>query len=153
MVTDVAFYATTRQGRIALYATDRVKCVWHHPLMADPTQIHPTKSPRRIHFIEEWAAKRQLTQADVARQLNVERSTVKRWYDGTIPTRSDHLEQLAELFALDDPSMLFRHPDDDWMARLFEGRTKDELDRMIQMLDLAFPRHHPPTRKTGNGES
>lgn len=121
--------------------------------MADPIQIHQTKAPRRIHFIEEWAIKRQLTQADVARLLNVERSTVKRWYDGTIPTRSDHLEQLAELFALDEPSQLFRHPDDDWMTRLFQGRTKDELDRMIQMLDLAFPRDLPPARKSGTGQS
>ncbi|AXS42408.1 XRE family transcriptional regulator [Breoghania sp. L-A4] len=116
--------------------------------MPQPPRIHTNKSSRRVHYIAEWAEKRGMRQSDIARDLEVERSTVKRWFDGAVPTKQDHLERLSELLGTDDISALFRHPDDDWIARFLRDRSEDELDRIIQTLKAAFPRDDP---KTANG--
>lgn len=102
------------------------------------TQIHKNRQPRRPHFIPEWAAARNLTQADLAAELNADKSVVSRWFNGTTPG----LEWQAKLAALFhcEPEALFRHPDDDWFARFFRDRQRDEIDRMKTMLEAAFPR-------------
>jgi hypothetical protein len=34
-----------------------------------------------------------------------------------------------------------RFPDDDWLARSFKGRNKDETERIKKALETAFPRY------------
>lgn len=105
--------------------------------MSEVTRIHKSKQPRRPHFIEEWAEARNLTQADLARELGADKSVVSRWYSGTTPG-VEWQEKLAALFHC-EPESLFRHPNDDWFAKFFAGRKQEEIAKMKQMLEIAFP--------------
>lgn len=108
------------------------------------TSIHKGKQPRRPHFIPEWAEKRGFaSQVELAEALDADKSVVSRWYNGTSPSR-DWQEKLAELFHCEIDG-IFRHPDDDWIARFFADRSTDEINRMKQMLEAAFP----PKKQTG----
>ena len=106
--------------------------------MPDMPKIHSAKTPRRPHFIEEWAQKRNLTQADLARELGADKSIVSRWYSGTSPG-VEWQAKLAALFHC-EPEALFRHPDDDWLKRFFEGRTQDEIEHIKRSLEVIFPK-------------
>ena len=105
--------------------------------MPRPTSIHAGKQPHRLHFIVEWAERRQLTQADISRELEVDKSSVSRWFAGTLPAEK-HLLALAALLQIDVPA-LFRHPDDDWLARFLRGRDEAERARIRATLEAAFP--------------
>jgi transcriptional regulator with XRE-family HTH domain len=109
--------------------------------MGRPTKIHHGKQPHRLHYIIEWAERRGRKQADIVRGLDVDKSTVSRWFDGTIPSDT-HLIALADYLEAGEPAALFRHPDDDWLARFFRERSQDEASRMRAMLEAAFPRKH-----------
>ena len=105
--------------------------------------IHKGRQPNRPHYIREWAEKRGYgTQAELTEALGADKSVVSRWYAGTSPSR-EWQDRLAALFGCERDG-IFRHPDDDWMSRFFRNRSQDELDRMKQMLEAAFP-----ARKTG----
>lgn len=79
-----------------------------------------------------------MTQADLTRATGADKGTVSRWYSGNMP-RSGHLDALVKCLQLDDREALFRHPDDDWMARFLRGRSDDEKNRIRTMLQAAFP--------------
>jgi transcriptional regulator with XRE-family HTH domain len=96
------------------------------------------KSADRDHFVPEWAEKRNMTQADLVRETGADKSTVSRWFSGNMP-RDNHLDALVACFGLEDRESLFRHPDDDWMARFLQGRSEDEKKRIRTMLLAAFP--------------
>jgi transcriptional regulator with XRE-family HTH domain len=106
--------------------------------MSKVTKIHKDKTPQRIHFIAEWIAFRGLSQADVVNDLGVNKGTVSKWCAGSLPQETN-LAPIAALLQVDVPT-LFRHPDDDWLARLFEGRSQQEKERMIKTLNAAFPK-------------
>lgn len=106
--------------------------------MPDLTRIHTQKQPRRPHFIKEWANRRHLTQADLARELGADKSLVSRWFSGSTPG-VDWQERLAGLFSC-DPDALFRHPNDDWIKRFFEGRSEDEIEHIRKSLEITFPK-------------
>lgn len=93
----------------------------------------------RLHRINEWAEVRRMSQADLVRETGIEKSTVSRWFRGAIP-REDHLKTLCGVFQVDEPSDLFMHPLNDWMARLLKGRSTDEMERIRVMLEAAFPK-------------
>lgn len=95
----------------------------------------------RFHYIVEWAERRNLTQADITRALHADKSTVSRWFSGSIPSEM-YLVPLTALLTGDgdEPAALFRHPDDDWMARLLRGRPADEVSRIKAMIEAAFPK-------------
>lgn len=115
-------------GRLAAYGSHMNRVV----------QIHASKQPNRPHFIEQWAERRNLRQADLARELGADKSLVSRWYSGTTPSE-DWQIRLAALFHCDRAS-LFRHPDEDWLARFFQGRNQEEVERIKATLEAAFPR-------------
>jgi predicted XRE-type DNA-binding protein len=109
-----------------------------HQAMSDTPKIYANRQPRRPHYIEVWAEIRHMRQADIAEELGADKSLVSRWFSGSTP--SVHWqERLAALFHLDTPDALFRHPDEDWMARFLRGRTRDEIDRIRQVLEVTFP--------------
>jgi transcriptional regulator with XRE-family HTH domain len=95
------------------------------------------RQPRRPHYIEEWAIARDFTQADLARELGADKSLISRWYHGSTPG-TEWQAKLAALFECDEEA-LFRHPDDDWMARFFRNRKREEIERIKRMLEAAFP--------------
>jgi transcriptional regulator with XRE-family HTH domain len=102
-----------------------------------PTRIHASKTPKRFHFIVEWAEKRDLKQADIIREIGADKSVVSRWFSGSVPSEK-YLEPLAALFHT-DVAGLFRHPDDDWISRFLASRTSEERERAITLLSTAFP--------------
>lgn len=112
--------------------------------MTNVTQIHRGKQPRRPHFVQEWAELRGFIKAvELAKALDADKSLVSRWYSGSTPNE-EHQERLAELFQCDREA-IFRHPDDDWLAKFFRDKTDDEIERVKKVLEAAFP------KKTGTG--
>lgn len=112
--------------------------------MTKPAQIHRGKQPRRPHFIKEWAELRGYdTQAELVEALNVDKGTVSRWYAGASPGE-EWQEKLRALFNIEDETGVFRSPDDDWLVRFFKDRQPEEIDRIKQTLEAAFP-----IKKTG----
>lgn len=109
--------------------------------MATTTRIHTDKTPPRTHYIVEWAERRGKKQADIVRGTGADKGLVSRWFDGVIPSEK-YLQPLAEFLQAGDPpepAALFRHPDDDWLARLFRDRSDEERERMIRVIETAFP--------------
>lgn len=116
--------------------------------MSKVVKIHAAKQPRRPHFIQEWAERRGMRQADVAEMLEADKSVVSRWFNGSTPS-VEYQGRLAALFHT-TPDGLFRHPDDDWLSRFFTGRARDEIERIKQTLEAAFPRpEQAPGQKRG----
>ena len=105
--------------------------------MGRPARIHTDKAPNRLHYIVEWAEHRGYTQADLARELGVDKSSVSRWFGGQLPTEK-HLSGIADLFKTDIIS-LFRPPHEDWLWRFFQGRQPDEITRIRNILVNTFP--------------
>lgn len=93
----------------------------------------------RLHRINEWAEARNMKQADIVRETGIDKATVSRWFRGAIP-REEHLKILCELLHLEDPSDLFMHPENDWLARLLKGRSEEEIVRIKVMIEAAFPK-------------
>lgn len=106
--------------------------------MAKITQIHRSAEPARLHFLNEWMDKRGVKQADLVRELGVDKGTVSKWCAGKLPQETN-LIAIAAFFEI-EPNDLFRHPDDDWLSRFFRDRSQEELNRMIETLKAAFPR-------------
>ncbi len=105
--------------------------------MSNIARIHQGKTPQRLHFIPEWAEYRGMKQADIVKGIGADKGLVSKWFAGTVPS-DKWIEPLAEALKT-DPSGLFRHPDDDWLARFFRQRSADERERAITMLEAAFP--------------
>lgn len=105
--------------------------------MTEPTQIHAGKTPKRVHYIAEWAEKRGLKQADIAKEIGADKGLVSRWLSGTIP-KAGYLKQLRDLFHAEEVSSLFRHPDDDWIAKMFRDKSDQQKDQAMEMLNLLF---------------
>lgn len=124
--------------QLAQNANDEIFVMRQNYCMSEITAIHRSKQPRRPHFIPEWAEARNLSQADLARELEADKSVVSRWFNGTTPG-VEWQQKLAALFHC-EPDSLFRHPDDDWMAQFFRDRSREELERMKKLLEAAFPR-------------
>lgn len=102
------------------------------------SQIYRGRQPNRPHFIPEWAEHRgYATQAELVEALDADKSVVSRWYGGTSPSK-EWQKKLAALFDCERDG-IFRHPDDDWIAKFFRDRSADEIKRMKQMLEAAFP--------------
>lgn len=106
--------------------------------MSNLSTIHGGKTPTRIHFIVEWAEHYGMKQSDIVRELGVDKGLVSRWFSGTLP-KHEYLERLAALFHMDgDINRLFRHPDDDWLLRLFQDKSEAEKAKARELLELYF---------------
>lgn len=105
--------------------------------MDKTASIHARRQPRRPHHIEDWAERRGLRQVDIVEQLGADKSVVSRWFKGSTPSE-EWQEKLAALFHC-DPESLFRHPDEDWLKRFMQQRSLEEVERMKQILEAAFP--------------
>lgn len=106
--------------------------------MAKDSANSASKQPRRPHFIEAWADLKGVSQAQLARDLDVDKSLVSRWYAGSSPGMESQ-KKLAAYFGC-EPDALFQHPNADWIRRFLDGRSQDEIDRIRKSLELIFPR-------------
>ncbi|MBX5206722.1 helix-turn-helix transcriptional regulator [Rhizobium sp. NZLR11] len=104
--------------------------------MNNVTEIHAGKENKRIHYIVEWAEKRQLSQADIVREIGADKSLVSRWFSGTNPGK-EWRPKLEALFGADEGG-LYRHPDDDWLARFFRDKTAEERRKAVELLEMFF---------------
>ena len=52
-------------------------------------RVHSGKTPPRIHFIVEWAEKRQLSQADIVREVGADKYVSTVWGRGYILNAPD----------------------------------------------------------------
>lgn len=100
---------------------------------------------RRIHYIPEWAERRNLSQADIVRETGADKSLVHRWFKGTLPTK-EYLDKLADLFAI-DRGALFRPPDEDWLYRFFRDKTEEQKETAIRLLKAFLNEEAPDTKK------
>lgn len=106
--------------------------------MQDDNLFDHIRQPRRPHYIEAWARSRNLKQTDLARELDVDKSLVSRWFAGTTPG-AEWQRKLAMFFGC-QPESLFRHPDEEWVFQFLVARSPAEIDRIKKVLELAFPR-------------
>lgn len=102
------------------------------------TTIHASKQPHRPHYIQAWAERRGMKQADLARQLGADKGLVSRWYKGTTPNL-EWQTKLAALFHCERED-LFRHPHEDWLKRFFQGRSEEEIEHIQRSLEVTFPK-------------
>ena len=109
--------------------------------MSEISRIHSSKQGRRPHFIREWADKFNLSQADIVREIGIDKSTVSRWFREGDPSTPSAPAQaaLAALFHTIEEA-LFRHPDEDWLANFFKGRKREEIERIKKTLEAGFPK-------------
>lgn len=110
--------------------------------------LHRPKTPDhskgfKLHYIPEWAARRGWNQAYVAKELDVNKGTVSKWFDGALPSEAN-LPRIAALFGV-EVDELFRAPSDNWLENFVRNRSEDERKRMKIALEASFP------RKTGTG--
>jgi hypothetical protein len=119
------------------------------------SRIHQNKRPIRRHYINEWLEVRDMEPADLIKGLNdpdrfsdlgfVDKSQVYRWLKGQMPGRDMQARLAAALEIRDpetgepDPDGIMRHPDHDWLHRKFESLSEDEIKRLKNMVELAFP--------------
>lgn len=91
---------------------------------------------RRIHFIAEWAEQLQMRQADIVKQMDTNKSTMSKWFGGTLPSEKN-LIKLAKICNL-EPYRLFRHPDDDELLQLLDDKTHEQKQKIIAMIKAAL---------------
>ena len=106
--------------------------------MPNVTRIHERKQPRRPHFIREWMEMKGLRAKDLAEELDVDKSVVSRWLAGATPTEENQ-QILADFFGCERDG-IFRHPDDDWMARFLRDRPPEEVKKIKRVMSELFPR-------------
>ena len=60
-------------------------------------------------YLSEWLVYRGVNNVELAKQLDINHSTIHRWRKGERPIRSDDLEKLAEALGI-EPATLWRKP-------------------------------------------
>lgn len=76
----------------------------------------------------------------------VDKSQVYRWLKGQLPQTpmqariAGALEIVDVETGLPDPNGLFRHPDIDWFARKLQQSSREDVERLKQIVELTLPR-------------
>lgn len=92
----------------------------------------------RPHYVTEWAKKCGFEkQARLCDAIGVDKSLVSRWKGGSTPNR-EWQDKLSELFGCERED-LFRHPDDLWFSEFLRDKSPEEVERIKQLLEVAFP--------------
>jgi transcriptional regulator with XRE-family HTH domain len=142
MERNVAYIATLVNADVAYELNYLPIGTWQELHMAQVPKIHHGKTPPRIHYIAEWAEKRGKKQVDFVEAIGADKGTISRWFAGRLPEQP-YLLKIAEFLAVDEPADLFRSPDDNWFKRIFEGRSKKEIEDSKQLVRIHLG-------KTGN---
>lgn len=108
--------------------------------MSKSEKISEQKQPRRPHYIKQWAEKKGLKAIELAEALGTSRGQISHWYGGASPG-VEWQQRLAEFFGIDRAG-LFMHPDEYWLKQFFDGRTRQEVERIKATLEAAFPKDH-----------
>lgn len=129
--------------------------------MSKVTRIHPTKKPvrqnpprPRRHYFAEWLEERSLEPMEFLNILNdaagmdqdiIDKSQVYRWISGNQP-QDRFKKRIADALGLHDPetglpdwNLVLSHPAQVWIARKVSTRPPEDIRRMRELIDLAFP--------------
>ena len=105
--------------------------------MRQLTRPRRPQDPIRLHYINEWAERRNMNQQDIADELDVNKATVSKWFNGALPSEAN-LPRIAAMFGV-EVYELFMLPEDTWLANFVKGRSKEATERMRLTLEVAFP--------------
>jgi len=88
---------------------------------------------------------RALNDAATMDQGEIDKSQVYRWLKGQLP-HGPTLMRIAATLDLTDPTtgepnpeMLMAHPAQDWITMKLQGRSRDEVERLKSLIELALP--------------
>jgi transcriptional regulator with XRE-family HTH domain len=82
--------------------------------------------------------RRGITAAELSRQTGADKGQISRWLDGAAP--GEKWQDALRQFFHTGREGIFRHPDDDWLTQFFEGRKREEIERIKQTMEMAFPK-------------
>lgn len=128
---------TTVQERIGILATMPPK-----PHKSHLMRIYQNRQPRRPHYLAPLMERYNVSRQDIIEAIEVDKSLLSRWLDESKPSTPspDWARKLGEFFGKGhDPVDIFSDPDVDWMSRLLQGRSADEIERIKAMIEAAFP--------------
>ncbi len=112
------------------------------PRKSDLMRIYQNRQPRRPHYLAQLMERHGVTRADIIEAIEVDKSLLSRWLDEDKPSTPslEWSRKLGEFFGKgSDPVDIFANPDVDWMSRLLQGRSADEISRIKAMIEAAFP--------------
>jgi hypothetical protein len=105
--------------------------------------IYSKRQPRRPHYLREWVERREFeTDAAFADAIWADKSVVSRWLDehNASTPGPDWQRKLGVFFGdEEDPADIFRHPDDDWIAKFFRDRRPEEIEHIKKSMETTFP--------------
>jgi transcriptional regulator with XRE-family HTH domain len=134
----VAYITTVVKRIVAVDLNDTPSASGLTLRMMQSTGSIKRKLPQRIHFLAEWAARRGLSQADIARETGADKGTVSRWFAGSLPEQPYVLKIVGAL-KLKSANDMFRDPDDILLKDFMHGRSEEERKRIMNTLKTAFP--------------
>jgi hypothetical protein len=105
-------------------------------------RIYENRQPRRPHYLAQLMERHGVTRAELIEAIGVDKSLLSRWLDEKKPSTPspDWSRALGEFFGKGhDPVDIFANPDVDWLSRLLQDRSADELERIKAMIEAAFP--------------
>jgi hypothetical protein len=116
------------------------------PQLTTPlTRIHASKEPRRPHYLAKWMARYDVDRAQLIEDLNADKGQLSRWLDEEKPTTPGRkwAEKLGfyfqEIGHEDEMVDIFKDPDEERLRRVFVGRSRDEIERILNMVETGFP--------------
>lgn len=117
------------------------------PSLTTPlTRIHATKEPRRPHYLGKWMDRYDVDRAQLIEEAEVDKGQLSRWLDEEKPATPSRkwAEKLGFYFQdvghEDEMVDIFKDPDEERLRRIFIGRSPDEIDRILNMIETGFPR-------------
>lgn len=114
-------------------------------------ELFSKRQPRRPHYLRDWVERRNFeTDAEFAEAVGADKSVVSRWLDEHDPTTPgrDWTKKLGQFFGDEEnPADIFSHPDDDWLRKFFKDRERDEIERIKNTMETAFPKQRQRAHK------
>jgi hypothetical protein len=121
---------------------DKHATMSRRPRAPHPTEIYAKRQSRRPHYLARLMDKYGASRADLIETLEVDKGLLSRWLDEEKPTTPSPAwaDKLGKFFGKGhDPVDIFADPDVDWIARRLRGRPPEEIDRIIAIIDAAYP--------------
>ena len=117
------------------------------PRLSTPlTQIHASKEPRRPHYLGKWMDRYGADRAQVIEDAGVDKGQLSKWLNEERPSTPSRkwAEKLGLYFQdighEEEMVDIFKDPDEERLRKVFVGRSRDEIDRILNMIETGFPR-------------
>jgi hypothetical protein len=100
------------------------------------------RQPRRPHYLAKYMERHGVRRTEIIGATGVDKASLSKWLAPVRPATPspEWANRLGEFFErYGGPVDIFVDPDVAWFARMIQGRSPDEVERMKKMLELAFP--------------